>query len=120
MALEKSHPTIARTYEMIDKAVEDPKNHLGKTFPDFYRKYLVVIRLPDYSINTERCYLGWINRFLYFHKEKCPCDCAETDVASFLEHLTLKRKVSGAAQGFAQFSGLFLLMRTSVVLHTNA
>jgi hypothetical protein len=29
--LESDHVTIARTYEMIEKAVEDPKNHLAKT-----------------------------------------------------------------------------------------
>jgi integron integrase len=100
-ALEANHPTIARTYEMIDKAVEEPKNHLGKQHPKIYRKFLVAIRLPDYSTNTERSYLGWINRFLYFHHAKHPSDCAEAEVASFLEHLALKRKVSSSTQAQA-------------------
>lgn len=111
LALEKNHPTIVRTYEMIDKAVEEPSNHLGRNFPDIYRKFLVAIRLPDYSANTERCYLGWINRFLYYHHEKHPCNCAEVDVASFLEHLALKRKVSGATQGQALNSLVFFFSR---------
>ncbi|MCU7810408.1 MAG: phage integrase N-terminal SAM-like domain-containing protein, partial [Candidatus Thiodiazotropha sp. (ex Notomyrtea botanica)] len=111
LALEKNHPTIVRTYEMIDKAVEEPSNHLGRNYPEIYRKFLVAIRLPDYSANTERCYLGWINRFLYYHHEKHPCNCAEVDVASFLEHLALKRKVSGATQGQALNSLVFFFSR---------
>jgi integron integrase len=111
LALERNHPTIARTYEMIDKAVEEPGNHLGKKYPEIHRKFLVAIRLPDYSANTERCYLGWINRFLYYHQEKHPCDCAEVDVASFLEHLALKRKVSGATQGQALNALVFFFSR---------
>ncbi|MCG8428627.1 MAG: phage integrase N-terminal SAM-like domain-containing protein, partial [Chromatiales bacterium] len=100
-SLGMEHPTVARSYEMIDKAVKDPKNRLGKKFPDIYRKYLISIRIPDYSPNTEKRYLSWINRFLSFHTEKHPCDCKETEVASFLEHLAINRKVSGGIQGQA-------------------
>jgi len=100
-ALEADHPTVARTYEMIDRTVEKPGNPLGKRFPEIHRKFLVAIRIPDYAMNTERAYLGWINRFLYFHHAKHPSDCAEAEVASFLEHLTLERKVSGATQAQA-------------------
>lgn len=98
LALEMDHPTVARTYEMIDQAVDEPKNLLGRHFPELYRKFLVAIRLPDYSANTERCYLGWINRFLHFHHKQHPSVCAEAEVASFLEHLVLKRKVSVSTQ----------------------
>lgn len=59
------------------------------------------MRFTDYSPNTEKSYLGWINRFLVFHHRKCPFDCAETQVASFLEYLAVKRKVSGSTQGQA-------------------
>ncbi|PVV15601.1 MAG: hypothetical protein B6D77_01740 [gamma proteobacterium symbiont of Ctena orbiculata] len=100
-ALERDHATITRTYEMIDKAVDDPKNHLAKVQPDLYRRFLVAIRLPDYSTNTEKSYLGWINRYLRFHINRHPCDCKEPEVASFLEHLTLQRKVAGATQSQA-------------------
>ncbi|WP_316368941.1 integron integrase [Candidatus Thiodiazotropha sp. CDECU1] len=100
-ALESDHATIARTYEMIEKSVEDPKNHLARTFPDLYRRFLVAIRLPDYSINTEKSYLDWINRYLRFHNNRHPCDCNEPEVASFLEHLTLQRKVANATQSLA-------------------
>lgn len=110
-SLERDHPTIARTYEMIDKAVDDPKNHLARAHPEIYRRYLVAIRIPDYATNTEKSYLGWINRFLRFHHDKHPCDTAESDVASFLEHLTLQRKVSGATQAQALNALVFFYAR---------
>jgi integron integrase len=100
-ALNADHPSVMRTYEMIDKAVENAKNRLGKEHPDLFRKFLVAIRVPDYSPNTERSYLGWVNQFLRFHPDKHPCDCAEAEVASFLEYLALKRKIAGATQGQA-------------------
>jgi integron integrase len=99
--LESDHSTVARTYEMIDKVVDDPKNYLGKAFPELYRRFLVVMRIPEYSINTEKTYLGWINRFIVFHTPCIPESLGEVDVASFLEHLALKRKVSGSTQSQA-------------------
>ncbi len=99
--LEQDHPTVARTFEMIDKAVKDPKNDLGKRFPELYRKFLMAIRIPEYAINTEKSYLSWINRFLRFHNKTHPQDCAEREVASFLEYLAVQRKVAGATQAQA-------------------
>ncbi|MEJ2619064.1 MAG: integron integrase [Candidatus Thiodiazotropha sp.] len=110
-ALESDHATIARTYEMIENSVNDPKNHMARAFPDLYKRFLVTMRLPDYSINTEKSYLEWINRFLHFHTDKHPCDCTETDVASFLEHLTLERKVASATQALALNAIVFFYAR---------
>ncbi|RKZ66114.1 MAG: integron integrase [Gammaproteobacteria bacterium] len=86
---------------MIDEAVDNPANHLGKDFPDIYRRFLVAIRIPDYAINTEKSYLGWINRFLYFHQNFHPEQLSEPEVAAFLEHLVIKRQVAGATQAQA-------------------
>ena len=99
--LGHDHPTVARTYEMIDKAVEDKRNDFAHLNPDAYRKFLTVIRTAGYSINTEQSYLGWINRFHRFHAGKHPSRCAEAEVASFLEHLALNRKVSPSTQAQA-------------------
>ncbi|MET0052136.1 MAG: integron integrase, partial [Candidatus Thiodiazotropha sp.] len=106
--LESDHATIARTYEMIDKALDDPQNHLARRHPELYRQFLVAIRLPGYAQNTEKSYLGWINRFLIFHSDTHPCDCNEAEVASFLEHLALQRKVARATQAQALNALAFL------------
>jgi integron integrase len=96
---------------MIDKAVQNPNNRLGKRYPELYRKYLVAMRIPDYSPNTEKSYLGWINRFVSFHGQIHPCDYCEPEVASFLEHLAIYRKVSGATQGLALNAIVFFFAR---------
>ncbi|MCU7842039.1 MAG: integron integrase [Candidatus Thiodiazotropha sp. (ex Troendleina suluensis)] len=69
------------------------------------------MRISDYSPNTEKSYLAWINRFLVFHSEKHPCDCGEIELASFLEHLAINRKVSGATQGLALNALVFFFSR---------
>ncbi len=110
-SLGKDHPTVARSYEMIDQSVDNSENYLGTRFPDIYRKFLIAIRIPDYSINTERSYLGWIIRFLRFHPNKHPIDCSEAEVASFLEYLAIKRKVAGATQAQALNALVFFFAR---------
>ncbi|MES9858700.1 MAG: phage integrase N-terminal SAM-like domain-containing protein [Sedimenticola sp.] len=109
--LGNDHPSVARTYEMIDQAVNNPKSTLAKCYPDVYRKYLTAMRVPNYSIRTEQSYLDWINRFLRFHKNRHPRECAELEVASFLEYLAVQRKVSVATQSLALNALVFLYTR---------
>jgi integron integrase len=109
--LEAGHVTTARTYELIDEAVNNPTNYLGELFPEIFRRFLVAIRIPEYSINTEKSYLGWINRFLRFHQGFLPHHLSEPEMASFLEHLTMKRKVAGATQSLALNALVFFFAR---------
>ena len=111
MRLEADHATTARTYEMIDEAVDNPENYLGNTYPEIYRRFLVAIRIPDYAINTEKSYLGWINRFLHFHLKLHPDQLSEPEVASFLEHLVIKRNVAKATQAQALNAIVFFFAR---------
>jgi integron integrase len=110
-SLGSDHSTVARTYEMIEQNVAHPKNHLGKAFPELYRRFLVVTRVPGYAINTEKTYLAWINRFLLHHTSLVPEALGEAEVASFLEHLALKRKVSGSTQAQALNALVFFFAR---------
>lgn len=100
-ALEPDHPTLARTYTVIEKQIREPNNPLGKRHPALYRRFLTVMRTRNYSANTEKTYLGWIGRYLLFHGDRDPLVGAEQAVASFLEHLALKRKVASATQAQA-------------------
>ncbi|MCW8921325.1 MAG: integron integrase [Sedimenticola sp.] len=109
--LGKDHPTVARTYESSSQGAEKSGNDLGQKHPDHYRRFVAAIRVSDLSFNTERSYLSWINRFLRFHDGKIPIDNPETEVASFLEHLAVKRKVVGATQGQALNAIVFLYRR---------
>ena len=110
-ALAPDHPTLARTYEMIDKAVSEADNPFGARHPALYRRFLTLIRTADYSVNTEKTYLGWINRYLLFGHGKDPFAGSEHDVAAFLEHLALKRKVAAATQAQALNALVFFFSR---------
>ncbi len=106
--LEAEHPTVARD---LLPAFPAPNNRLGTRYPALYQQFLRAIRLPDYAINTERSYLTWINRFLLFHGDTHPRDCAEPEVVAFLEHLALQRKVSIGTQKLALNALVFFFRR---------
>lgn len=114
-ALGSAHPTVAREYEDPANTAADSNpggnNLLGQNYPEIWRKFLAAVRIPGYSINTERSYLAWINRFLRFHAERSPLSCAEPEVASFLEHLAVKRKVAVATQSQALNALVFFFAR---------
>ncbi len=106
--LEANHPTLARSSDMIEKAVAATDNSLGARFPALYRRFLTLVRSRGYSVNTEKAYLGWINRYLLFHKDKDPFVGTEQAVGSFLEYLALKRKVASTTQAQALNALVFL------------
>jgi hypothetical protein len=42
------------------------------------------IRVRHDSIRTEKAYIVWIKRFIYFHHKRHPKDMGEADVAALL------------------------------------
>ena len=52
------------------------------------------IRLRHYSLRTERAYLGWIRRYIYFHNKKHPDSMGEPEITRFLSYLATEGKVS--------------------------
>ena len=66
------------------------------------------IRRKHYSYRTEKTYLHWIRRFIYFHKKRHPREMAEAEVAEFLTHLAVERRVSASTQNQALNAIIFL------------
>jgi integron integrase len=66
------------------------------------------MRLRRFSPRTERAYLSWIVRFIRFHGRKHPAQMAEAEVAAFLTHLAVERKVAASTQIQALSALLFL------------
>ena len=60
------------------------------------------------SVRTEDAYAGWVRRFVLFHDKRHPAELAAPEVASFLDHLALERRVSAATQNQALAALLFL------------
>jgi integron integrase len=66
------------------------------------------LRLRRYSARTEEQYLGWIRRFILFHRKRHPREMGAAEVTKFLNDLAENRNVSAATQNQALASLLFL------------
>lgn len=66
------------------------------------------IRVRQYSLATEKVYLGWIVRFIMFHHKRHPAEMAKAEIEAFLTYLAVKRKVSPSTQNQALQALLFL------------
>jgi len=61
-----------------------------------------------YSPRTEKTYVSWIKRYIYFHKLRHPAEMAEPEINTFLTHLAVEQKVSASTQNQALSALLFL------------
>jgi integrase len=66
------------------------------------------LRVKRYSIRTEQAYLDWIRRYILFHRKRHPADMGEKEIAAFLSHLAVNRRVSASTQNQALCALLFL------------
>ena len=66
------------------------------------------IRTRHLAFRTEKTYLYWIRRFLWFHELKHPRELGADEVAAFLTSLAVNNKVSASTQNQALAAVLFL------------
>jgi len=66
------------------------------------------IRARHYSHRTERAYIGWIRRFIFFHRKRHPNEMGEQEVTQFLSSLATDRNLSASSQNQALSALLFL------------
>jgi len=112
-SLPNNHATLTRDYQPIDVLQTDIQHvHLDdkesvlykrvfKKYPDHIRAFIAQIRVRQYSIRTERAYLGWFLRYISFYSMEDPANLSEEHIARYLEHLVVNRKVAGSTQGQA-------------------
>lgn len=74
----------------------------------FIESIRVVLRTKHYSLKTEKAYLHWIRRFIYFHGKRHPKDMGELEVEQFLTHLAIEVKVSPTTQNQALCAVIFM------------
>jgi integron integrase len=66
------------------------------------------IRTRHYSVRTEKAYVQWIKRFIFFHQKRHPLEMGEAEVGQFLSNLACERQVSVSTQNQALNALLFL------------
>jgi len=66
------------------------------------------IRTRHYSYRTEKAYIHWIKRYIFFHNKRHPVDMGEAEIAQFLSSLASDWHVSASTQNQALNALLFL------------
>jgi integron integrase len=67
-----------------------------------------VIRTYQLSYRTEKNYVNWVNRFIVFHNRRHPREMGGKEIADYLTHLAVNRKVSASTQNQALNALVFL------------
>lgn len=66
------------------------------------------IRLRNYSYRTEKSYVHWIKRYIFFHDKRHPAEMGRAEVEAFLTHLAVEGNVAASTQNQALSALLFL------------
>ena len=53
-----------------------------------------VMRVKHYSLRTEKSYVYWVRRYIFFHNKRHPQEMGEKEVQSFLTYLAVDQRVS--------------------------
>lgn len=69
------------------------------------------LRVHHYAMKTEKAYVHWIKRYIYFHKLRHPTEMGKKELEAFLTWLAVTRKVSPSTQNQALQALLFLYRR---------
>lgn len=112
--LEPCHPTVARDAETVARVQQPASVGDGQTrnedrlikrfkekFPKHAERLIAEIRTRQYSIRTEQSYLAWLARYAQHYEMRDPAELDGASLGAYLEHLVVKRLVSGSTQSQA-------------------
>ena len=74
----------------------------------FLTKVAGVIRARHYSYRTEQTYIGWIVRYIRYHRKRHPEKMGPAEVSAFLTHLAVKEHVAASTQNQALNALVFM------------
>ena len=78
--------------------------------PRLLDRVRATLRARHYSRRTEKAYLAWIRRFIFFHGKRHPGEMGTPEVTLFISSLAIRGKVAASTQNQA-FSALLFLYR---------
>ena len=61
-----------------------------------------IMRMKHYSLQTEKSYVQWVRRYIYFHNKRHPEEMGALDVQKFLSYLAVEQNVSASTQNQAR------------------
>lgn len=80
--------------------------------PKLLDKVREVMRYHHYSMRSEESYIGWIKKYILFHRKKHPRQMGKDEIEAFLTHLAVDQNVAKATQNQAFNALLFLYEKT--------
>lgn len=80
----------------------------GPPRPRLLDRVREAIRTHHYSRRTEKAYVHWIKRYIFFHGKRHPAEMGAAEVTAFLTSLAVERKVAASTQNQALSALLFL------------
>ena len=94
-----THTPMNRTLAVIDGgggvAANVPSPPKSQN-PKLLEQVRQAIRARHYSDKTEKAYVHWIKRYIFFHDKRHPQEMAEAEIASFLSSLASDGHVSAS------------------------
>jgi hypothetical protein len=90
MDTSETRQPVNRTLAVIDGGMNLKTNvHAQSTGqkPKLLEQVRQAIRTRHYSYRTEKAYVHWIKRFIFFHNKRHPADMAEAEIGRFLSSL---------------------------------
>lgn len=111
--LAKNHSTVARDSPPLRKKAREnkpeSKNEIKEKHKTLLDQVVIEIRRRNYSYRTEKAYVDWIIRYLWFHSDKNPGELTGQEIKNYLEYLAIERDVSASTQRLALNSIVFFV-----------
>src|SRR5262245_9257123 len=80
----------------------------GPAKPKLLDRVRDAIRTRHYSRRTEKLYVHWIRRYIFFHGKRHPAEMGAAEVTAFLTSLAVRDRVAASTQNQALSALLFL------------
>jgi integron integrase len=106
-----AHRPVNPTLAVIDGGLNfktDAPSPPAAPKPKLLDQVRQAIRTRHYSYRTEKAYVHWIKRYIFFHNKRHPQNMGEAEIAQFLSSLASDGHVSASTQNQALNALLFL------------
>jgi len=102
-----SYPATPRKARAVELAVRET-GPAAAPKPRLLDRVRDAIRTRHYSRRTEKTYVAWIRRYIFFHNKRHPAEMGAPEITRFLTSLAVDRKVAASTQNQALSALLFL------------
>ena len=96
------------SYRHKDKVISAPSGERESHPPRLLDQVRARCRRLNYSVRTERAYVGWIRRFVLANGKRHPRDLGAQEIETFLTDLAVRGNVAASTQNQALSALLFL------------